>query len=123
MSTRDLQDVGEALVRDLLVRARWDILAENFRCQGSELDLVAAKGSTVIVVEVKTRRSIDALLLPESLLSPSKILAIRRGAQKVLADLGTCPETVRLDLALVCASPKPWLARYLCDAACLERHF
>lgn len=47
--------VGESLARRYLRRAGYLILDCNWRCPAGEVDIIAAKGSTLIFVEVKAR--------------------------------------------------------------------
>ncbi len=47
---------GEAAVEQLYLSRGYRVLARNWRCRIGELDLVVARGSTVVVCEVKTRR-------------------------------------------------------------------
>jgi len=78
------------------------ILARNLRGIGYELDIVATKGDTLVIVEVKAR-----LALPgtgrsvEQLLPPTKRQALRRGAAAFLASQARAFVTIRFDLALV----------------------
>jgi putative endonuclease len=48
---------GEQLAADHLVEEGLEILDRNWRCDIGEIDIVARQGSTVVVVEVKTRSS------------------------------------------------------------------
>jgi Holliday junction resolvase-like predicted endonuclease len=77
-----------------LERAGWEILATNRRHVGYELDIVARKGTTVVVVEVKSRaKGPQSAADLDSLLSPRKRKALLRGAAAVAA--------TRIDLAVV----------------------
>ena len=53
---RSLGQRGEALAADYLRRMGYQVLATNFRCQWGEVDIVAMDGSTLVFVEVRTRR-------------------------------------------------------------------
>jgi putative endonuclease len=53
----ELGKTGEDLACVELERRGYAILARRYRCQGGELDIVARDGTTVVFVEVKTRRS------------------------------------------------------------------
>lgn len=47
---------GEDAAAALYVRRGYRVIARNWRCRLGELDLVAARGRTLAVCEVKTRR-------------------------------------------------------------------
>lgn len=47
---------GEAAVERLYVARGYRLVARNWRCRIGELDLVVARGGTLVVCEVKTRR-------------------------------------------------------------------
>ena len=49
---------GEDLAAQYLIEHGYRILDRNWRCSSGELDIVAGAGPTVVVVEVKTRRSL-----------------------------------------------------------------
>jgi len=48
---------GEDLAAQHFQRLGFDVLARNHRTRYGELDLVVSNGSTIVFVEVKTRRS------------------------------------------------------------------
>ena len=52
-------DKGENLIAKQYRRNGYKIIARNFSCRLGELDIVAQKGNTVAVVEVKTRKNDD----------------------------------------------------------------
>ena len=61
-SRKQLGARGEEMVRRHLQQRGWHILATNFRCPQGEMDLIAEEpnetgGSTLVFIEVKTRRS------------------------------------------------------------------
>ncbi len=93
---------AEQLVAGALQRAGWRIVAQNFRRIGCELDLVAAKGMTLAVIEVKARKRLpeDGRTL-EGLLPHAKRVALRRGAAAFLSHYGRTGLTIRFDLAVV----------------------
>ncbi|RRS02084.1 YraN family protein [Glycomyces terrestris] len=57
LTPHQLGRLGEDLAAAHLKRHRMQILARNWRDRSGELDLVARSGDTVVVCEVKTRRS------------------------------------------------------------------
>ncbi|GEL94361.1 YraN family protein [Cellulomonas composti] len=49
---------GEDVAAAHVVRLGWRVIERNWRCSEGELDLVALEGREVVVIEVKTRRSL-----------------------------------------------------------------
>ena len=60
------------------------ILEQNYRCRLGEVDLIVEKDDSILFVEVKTRRSVEAVS-PIELISRGKQLHISRVAQYYLA--------------------------------------
>lgn len=58
-TTIELGATGEARAVDLLVRHGYVIVERNFRCKAGELDIVAYDGSTLVFVEVRSRRTTE----------------------------------------------------------------
>lgn len=54
-SRREVGQLGEDLAVDFLDGLGWVVLARNWRCRYGELDVIAAEGRDLVVVEVKTR--------------------------------------------------------------------
>ncbi|MEO3942729.1 YraN family protein [Paenarthrobacter nicotinovorans] len=50
---------GEALAAGFLETQGMRIVDRNWRCPDGEIDIVAIDGDTLVVAEVKTRRSLD----------------------------------------------------------------
>lgn len=69
-------DLGEGLTVRYLERQGYEILARNWRCRYGELDIVAAKGTYLAFVEVKTRR--------DSRYAPARDAVDRRKQGKLL---------------------------------------
>src|SRR5258708_2659903 len=58
MHTKDQLGIdGESYAARYLVGAGFTILICNWRCPAGEIDIIARDGSTLVVVEVKTRSS------------------------------------------------------------------
>lgn len=51
----DLGASGEELATEFLTKKGYTILEKNWRYQKSEIDIIAKKNKTLIVIEVKTR--------------------------------------------------------------------
>lgn len=56
---QQLGRVGEELAADFLSRRGFEVVDSNWRCLQGEVDLVALDGEILVVVEVKTRRSLS----------------------------------------------------------------
>ncbi len=94
---RELGTAGEDAARRFLEGHGFRILGQNYRCRWGEIDLIARKKDTIYFVEVKTRRSHDAVS-PLELISPSKKRHISKVAQYYLSMLG---EEVSGDFAVI----------------------
>lgn len=80
------------------------LVARNWRCRVGELDLVLARGETLVVCEVKTRRG-DRYGGGWEAVTARKQAKIRAVTQVFLSGSGTPPEVVRFDVASVAVRP------------------
>lgn len=90
------EDVAAAHVRG----RGWEVLDRNWRTREGELDLVALDGDELVVVEVKTRRSV-AFGHPAEAVTPRKLARVRRLAALWLAAHDVHPRSVRVDVIAV----------------------
>lgn len=108
MADKDvLGRAGEDRAARYLVAAGYELLDRNWRCPQGELDIVAARGAEVVVVEVKTRRS-DSFGHPLEAIDPRKRARLWRLA---VAWAGEHPEwsrgrSLRVD-AIALTGPDP----------------
>lgn len=90
------------MVAAALSAAGWTVLGRNVRHIGFELDVVARKGTTLIVVEVKARpRPPTSAAEFEALMGPRKVASLQKGATAFLSRVENRIDTVRIDLAVV----------------------
>jgi len=68
----ELGKFGEELAVEFLQKNGYDILETNWTFQKAEIDIIARKDSNLVVVEVKTRSSIE-FGLPQDFVKPKKI--------------------------------------------------
>ncbi|MFA5843607.1 MAG: YraN family protein [Coriobacteriia bacterium] len=117
MSSRsDLGKRGEDAATAFLERIGYRILERNWRCPLGELDVIAQDGATLVVVEVKTRRTLRTGL-PEEAVSATKQRRLARLAQAYLSNMPTAPEGVRFDVVSITAlGPDRALLRHHADA-------
>ena len=96
---------GERAAEKHLRRSGYRIVARNFRAAGAEIDLVAMDGETLVFVEVKTRRSLEAGA-PEEAVDERKQKQIRRAAEIFATRYRADDVTMRFDIIAVDASGK-----------------
>lgn len=103
--------IAELLCRSHLRLRGWRILARNWRCPAGEIDILARRGRTLAVIEVKSRGDFATAV---AALSPRQRRRVARAAEVFLAarpDLTGL--AVRFDVMLV----EDWrLPRHLSDA-------
>lgn len=68
----DLGKFGETLAVEFLQKNGYDILETNWVFQKAEIDIIAQKGNTLAIVEVKTRSGTD-YGLPQDFVNQKKI--------------------------------------------------
>ena len=68
----ELGKFGEELALEFLQKNSYDILETNWTFQKAEIDIIAQKENILVVVEVKTRSSIE-FGLPQDFVKPKKI--------------------------------------------------
>ena len=76
------------------------LIVRNWRCRVGELDLVLARGGTLVVCEVKTRRSLRYGSGWEAV-TARKRAKVRAVAQAFLLANGAHPGSVRFDVASI----------------------
>ncbi|MER6467791.1 YraN family protein [Streptomyces collinus] len=96
---RGLGRYGEDLAARRLTEAGMTIVERNWRCgRSGEIDIVARDGSTLVVCEVKTRRS-GAFQHPMAAVTPAKARRLRDLAERWIQSHGGAPPGgVRIDL-------------------------
>ncbi len=91
---------GEALAAAWYEAAGYVVLDRNWRCPEGELDLVCRRGPTLVVCEVKARRS-AAFGTPAEAVGRDKQRRVRRLAARWLREHGIRCWEVRFDVAAV----------------------
>ena len=82
-------------------RARgYTIVDRNWRCREGELDLVVARGRTLVFVEVKNRRT-DRFGTPAEAITPRKQQRLRTLARRYLEATGARPRSLRFDVIAI----------------------
>ena len=97
---RQLGDQGEDLAAAALKQQGYKILERNYVTPLGEIDLIARQGKTVVVVEVKTRKS-TRFGSPQEAVSVTKQQRLRRLAAYYLKDKRLAGMPVRFDVVAV----------------------
>jgi putative endonuclease len=97
---RQLGDAGEDLAAAALKKQGYKILERNYVTPLGEIDLIARQGQTVVVVEVKTRKS-TRFGSPQEAVSLAKQQRLRRLADYYLKDKRLAETPVRFDVVAV----------------------
>ncbi|MCU1463504.1 MAG: hypothetical protein JWO37_3579 [Acidimicrobiales bacterium] len=94
---------GEEQVAAWYQERGYRVLARNWRCKTGELDLIVARGRSVVFCEVKARTS-DAFGVPAEAVGRAKQVRIRRLAATWLDTAAPWPAAaIRFDVASVLA--------------------
>ena len=110
----ELGKKGEALAVEYLLKNSYEILETNYRFQKSEVDIIAKKGTTLAVVEVKTR-STDAFGDPQDFINPKKIKLLISAIDHYVIDRDLDIE-VRFDIIAIVKQKDTFQIEHLKDA-------
>lgn len=95
---------GEDIAQQYLTARGMVLLDRNWRCRDGEIDLVLRDGDTVVVCEVKTRRT-TTFGSPVEAVSRVKLARLRRLAGWWMAVHGVRAAGVRLDVVGLLLDP------------------
>ena len=93
---RHLGRLGEDLALSHLERLGYAPVSRNHRTRWGEIDLVVFDGSTLVFVEVKTRRANGSRSGPWEALHPAKRRQVRKMAAAYLAEVDDRPRAPAL---------------------------
>lgn len=97
---RHLGSRGEDLAVEVLLTRGWRLLDRNYRCRLGEIDLVAADGSVIVFIEVKTRHS-TAFGTPAEAVGSIKQRRLLLLAQQYLQSRGLVESPSRFDVVAI----------------------
>lgn len=109
-----LGKTGEERAAEYLISKGYIIRDINWRSGKMELDLVAYRDTTLVVVEVKTRSSLD-FLRPEEAVTLRKIKNIVRATDAYIR-LFNIPFEVRFDIITLVGKEEPFEIEHIEDA-------
>jgi putative endonuclease len=100
MRTAELGRRGEDAAAAFVERSGMTIVERNWSCPAGEVDLVALDGTTLVFIEVKTRRS-ESAGTPEEAVSSAKQRKYGRIAQTYVAYAGLDSPDLRFDVIAI----------------------
>jgi putative endonuclease len=110
----DLGKLGEELAVEFLQKNGYEILETNWVFQKAEVDIIAKKGNTLAIIEVKTRSSLD-FGLPQDFVKPKKIQLLVKAVNEYVISNNLDVE-VRFDIIAVHKEGQSYAIEHLVDA-------
>lgn len=110
----DLGKLGEELAVEFLKKNGYEILETNWVFQKAEVDIIAKKGNTLAIIEVKTRSSLD-FGLPQDFVKPKKIQLLVKAVNDYVISNNLDVE-VRFDIIAVHKEGQSYAIEHLVDA-------
>lgn len=102
--------IGEDAALRTYTDAGYRLIARNWRCRIGELDLVLARGPTLVFCEVKARRGV-AFGGGWEAVTARKRAKVRSVAEAFLMSSGLRPDAIRFDVASVEVGRRPGEAK------------
>jgi putative endonuclease len=117
LSSTELGKKGEETAAAWLAEKGYQILERNWRTGRLEIDLIARKDQTIVIIEVKTRRESRHELpgRPEEAVQWKKQQHLAKAASSYLAKLPG-PLTLRFDIIAIRVRDQHWLVYHQEDA-------
>lgn len=110
----DLGKIGEDLSVEFLQKNGYTILETNWTFQKAEIDIIAQKENVLVIVEVKTRSSID-FGSPQDFVKPAKIQLLVKAVNEYVISNDLDLE-IRFDIIAVYKEGKEFKIEHLEDA-------
>lgn len=109
---RKLGERGEEAAAAYLERCGMEIISRNWRCSAGEIDIVALDETTLVLCEVKTRRTARKGT-PEDSVTPAKQRRYSRLAAAYIQEAGLESISLRFDvIAILAIAPDRALLRH-----------
>ncbi len=109
-----LGKLGEELAEAFLREKGYDILETNWTFQKAEIDIIAQKENILVVVEVKTRSSVE-FGLPQDFVKPSKIKLLVKAINEYVISNELDVE-IRFDIIAIHKEDKTYKIEHIEDA-------
>lgn len=93
--------LGEEQAAVYLIQHNYEIIERNWRCRSGELDLIATKDGTLIIIEVRSRKSLLLFGHPIESVERRKQLQVRRTAEVFITMSNQSNSQIRFDVITV----------------------
>ena len=110
----ELGKLGEEMAVEFLQKEGYAILETNWTFQKAEVDIIAQKGNTLAIIEVKTRSSLE-FGLPQDFVKPKKIQLLAKAVDAYVNERNLDVE-VRFDIIAIHKEGKSFVIEHLIDA-------
>ncbi len=110
----ELGKKGEKLAVDYLLKCAYTIEERNYRFDKAEVDIIAKKGNTLAIIEVKTRSTID-FGNPQDFVKPSQIKRLVKAVDEYIA-IHKLDVEVRFDIIAIVKEGKNYNITHLENA-------
>jgi len=110
----ELGKLGEELAVAFLQENNYVILQKNWTFQKAEIDIIAQKGNTLAIIEVKTRSSIE-FGLPQDFVKPKKIQLLVKAVNEYVIS-NNLEVDVRFDIIAVSKENNEYKIEHIEDA-------
>ena len=110
----DLGKLGEELAKEFLINDGYEIIEVNWTYDKAEIDIIAQKGNTLAIIEVKTRSSLD-FGLPQDFVRPSKIRLLVKAVNAYI-EMHNHDFDVRFDIIAINKEEGNFSVKHLTDA-------
>ncbi|CAA9194728.1 hypothetical protein FLA105534_00300 [Flavobacterium bizetiae] len=114
----DLGKKGEELAVEYLLKEGYKILDRNWTFQKAEIDIIAQKESILVIVEVKTRSSLD-FGAPQDFVKPKKIQLLIKAVNAYINDREKdfCDDlNIRFDIVAIHKNGESFAIEHFTDA-------
>ena len=113
-SHNELGKKGEQLAVDFLIENNYSIVARNYRFDKAEVDIIAQKEDTLVIIEVKTRTNAD-FGDPQDFLKPKQIQRIVKAVDEYVV-VNKLDVEVRFDIIAIVKQSKSFKIEHLENA-------
>ena len=110
----ELGKLGEELAVAFLQENNYVILQKNWTFQKAEIDIIAHKGNTLAIIEVKTRSSIE-FGLPQDFVKPKKIQLLVKAVNEYVIS-NNLEVDVRFDIIAISKEKNEYKIEHIEDA-------